>query len=204
MDGIFLIRGAPPITVSPAAVRRSARASGATSFLKPAFAARAVRESTSHGLKPSRELNMSLGGAVATQDDDFLASTIDQLARASDVTFSISAGNDSPGASTMDSPGIGETSRRGPHHRRALQRASPRSERRSRAIPHGAAIWQLGQESANDSPFVQIGTVHRVMGAVVNCAAILNWRVEMQPDLLSFMWRHGRAIQKPPGGRRFP
>src|SRR6266568_5817077 len=32
-----------------------------------------------------------------------------------------------------------ETSRRGPHHRRALQRASPRSERRSRPIPRGPA-----------------------------------------------------------------
>src|SRR5437870_10169909 len=32
-----------------------------------------------------------------------------------------------------------ETSRRGPHNRRALQRASPRSERRSRPIPHGPA-----------------------------------------------------------------
>src|SRR6266852_1178935 len=32
-----------------------------------------------------------------------------------------------------------ETSRRGPHHRRARQRASPRSERRSRPIPHGPA-----------------------------------------------------------------
>src|SRR5271167_444082 len=30
-----------------------------------------------------------------------------------------------------------ETSPRGPHNRRALQRASPRSERRSRPIPHG-------------------------------------------------------------------
>src|SRR3989454_3790526 len=29
-----------------------------------------------------------------------------------------------------------ETSRRGPHNRRALQRASPRSGRRSRPIPH--------------------------------------------------------------------
>src|ERR1700676_2793196 len=32
-----------------------------------------------------------------------------------------------------------ETSRRGPHNRRALQRASPRSEQRSRPIPHGPA-----------------------------------------------------------------
>src|ERR1700688_5039668 len=32
-----------------------------------------------------------------------------------------------------------ETSRRGPHNRRALQRASPRSERRSPPIPHGPA-----------------------------------------------------------------
>src|ERR1700740_2016954 len=34
---------------------------------------------------------------------------------------------------------LGETSRRGPQNRRALQRASPRSERRSRPIPHGPA-----------------------------------------------------------------
>ena len=34
---------------------------------------------------------------------------------------------------------LGETSRRGPHRRRALRRASPRSERSSRPIPHGPA-----------------------------------------------------------------
>src|SRR5258708_5262963 len=32
-----------------------------------------------------------------------------------------------------------ETSQCGPHHLRALQRASPRNERRSRPIPHGPA-----------------------------------------------------------------
>src|SRR5205085_7975641 len=33
-----------------------------------------------------------------------------------------------------------ETLPRGPHHRRPLQRASPRSERRSRPIPRGPAV----------------------------------------------------------------
>ncbi|MCU1258138.1 MAG: hypothetical protein JWO80_1023, partial [Bryobacterales bacterium] len=37
-----------------------------------------------------------------------------------------------------------ETSRRGRHNRRALQRASPRSERRSRPIPHGPAAACIG------------------------------------------------------------
>src|SRR6266404_5422937 len=47
-----------------------------------------------------------------------------------------------PGQPAMAEPSrLGETSRRlGLHNRRALPRASPRSERRSRPIPHGPAV----------------------------------------------------------------
>ncbi|MDP8983202.1 MAG: S8 family serine peptidase [Acidobacteriota bacterium] len=56
---------------------------------------------------PARIINMSLGSVTpATQDDDFFSSTLDQLARDSDLIFSISAGNSGSGASTMTSPGI--------------------------------------------------------------------------------------------------